>query len=1057
MKNRRSLIKTFLFSMVLIMFVTIFSVGYFWISYEYLMVAQEADKMRKEYIEDQKAMIRHEVERTINYIEHRKSRTEERLKESLKEMVSAAHSIATNIYNENKDIKSDDEIKKMIKDALRPVRYNQGRGYFFAGSMDGTEELYPVNPELEGKNLLNFQDAKGNYVIKEEIEIVKKEKQGFVKAYWRKPGDDRGMIYPKISFVKYFEPFDWSIGTGEYLDDVEKDIQKEVLERLIKIRFGKEGYIFGSTYTGDPLFTNGKITLNSQSVWNLTDPHGVKIIQEQRKAVENPEGGFVNYVWGKLTRSEPAPKVAYVKGVPDWQWMIGAGVYLDEIEDAIAQKRLELRERIKDHVLKIFSVLAVLLIIIYGIAKYISSRVKAGFDTFSLFFEKAATQAAKIEIRHLHFSEFELLAHSANRMVDDRIQAEEELRKSEARFRQLADAAWEAIVIHDKGGLLLANNQFFEMFGYEEDELYNNDLVSLVIDSESLDMVKERINADNLDTYEVKGIRKDGTRFPIEIRVKMMEYQGRMARVASARDITETRKAQESLRKSEEKFSTIFKYSPDSIGITTLHEGIILDCNDNFLDTFKYTREEVIGNSAYHLKIWADPDKRRFYVGELKDKGEVINYETEFQAKDGTIIPGLISARMIEIDGEACILAITRDMTVYKHAEKEKAELRERLSRSKKMEALGLLAGGVAHDLNNILSGIVSYPELILMNLPQDDKLRKPMETIRSSGMRAAAVVQDLVTVARGIASTRTVMNLNLIVKEYLSSPEFKELEFRYPAVIFKTALDPDLLNINCSPVHVRKSLMNLVVNAAEAVKEAGSVVISTENRYVENPVTGYDEVRRGEFAVMSVSDNGSGISSKDIERIFEPFYTKKVMGRSGTGLGLTVVWNTVQDHDGYINVNTGDKGTTFELYFPVTREKASEREKSLPLEDYMGKGEHILVVDDEEIQRDIASQLLTRLGYSAAAVSGGEAAVEYLKTHKADLIVLDMIMPGMNGRDTYQEIIKIHPRQKAVIASGFSETEEVKEAQRLGAGQYIRKPYTLEKIGTAIRDELRR
>ena len=172
--------------------------------------------------------------------------------------------------------------------------------------------------------------------------------------------------------------------------------------------------------------------------------------------------------------------------------------------------------------------------------------------------------------------------------------------------------------------------------------------------------------------------------------------------------------------------------------------------------------------------------------------------------------------------------------------------------------------------------------------------------------------------------------------------------------------------------------------------------------------------------------------------------------------MGLAVVWNTVQDHNGYINVNTSEKGTAFELYFPVTREEVAAEGKEVPLEDCLGHGEKILVVDDEERQREIASGILTRLGYNAETVSSGEEAIEYVKENPVDLIVLDMVMPkGINGRKTYEEIIKIRPGQKAIIASGFSETRDVKMAQSLGAGKYIKKPYTLGKVGLAVKEEL--
>jgi len=316
--------------------------------------------------------------------------------------------------------------------------------------------------------------------------------------------------------------------------------------------------------------------------------------------------------------------------------------------------------------------------------------------------------------------------------------------------------------------------------------------------------------------------------------------------------------------------------------------------------------------------------------------------------------------------------------------------------------------------------------------------------------------VADLLTVARGVATGKETFNLNALIGEYLGSVEHQKLETVCPSVTFRTQLDSELLNISCSSSHIRKALMNLIINASEAIEGAGMVTISTVNRYLDEPLKGYEDVHQGEYAVLSVSDEGSGISQENLERIFEPFYTKKIMGRSGTGLGLAVVWNTVQDHKGYINVKSSDKGTAFELYFPVTREEVATEEEKIPLEAYRGHGEKILVVDDEESQREIACGLLTKLGYNAEAVSSGEEAIEYLKGKSVDLIVLDMVMPkGINGRETYEEIIKIRPGQKAVIASGYAKTKHVDTAQRLGAGKYIKKPYTLQKIGVAVKEEL--
>jgi len=403
---------------------------------------------------------------------------------------------------------------------------------------------------------------------------------------------------------------------------------------------------------------------------------------------------------------------------------------------------------------------------------------------------------------------------------------------------------------------------------------------------------------------------------------------------------------------------------------------------------------------------------------------------------------------------------LKKEIQERQRTDKEKSELEERLARSQKMEALGLLAGGVAHDLNNVLSGIVSYPDLILMDLNEDDPLRKSIATIKNSGQKAAAIVQDLLTLARRGVTNTEVLNFNdNIIYEYLRSPEHEKLKTYYPHIHIDTHLETDLMNIKGSPVHLRKTLMNLVSNAAEAQPKDGKIAIYTRNQYIDSPVKGYDNVQEGDYIVLKIEDNGAGIAHEDLNKIFEPFYTKKIMGRSGTGLGMAVVWGTVQDHRGYIQVESAEgKGTTIELYFPITREGIKKEEVLVPVESYRGSGELILVVDDVKEQREIATHILTKLGYSVTSVSSGIEAIEYIKQNLVDMVVLDMIMdPGIDGLDTYKEIVKISSGQKAIIASGFAENERVKKAQRLGAGQYIKKPYTLEKIGLAIKHELSR
>ena len=387
----------------------------------------------------------------------------------------------------------------------------------------------------------------------------------------------------------------------------------------------------------------------------------------------------------------------------------------------------------------------------------------------------------------------------------------------------------------------------------------------------------------------------------------------------------------------------------------------------------------------------------------------------------------------------------------------ERQTLEEQLRRAQKMKAIGLMAGGVAHDLNNILSGIVNYPELMLIDLPDTSPLRRPLEAIRKSGIQAAEVVSDLLTVARGVAAVKVVVDPQSLIHEYLDSPEFFQLSIYNPHMLVKTEFSGNIAPISCSPVHVKKCLMNLVTNAAEAMNGQGTITITVANRIINGRDHDTALPPPGDYSVIMVKDNGPGIRPTDLKHIFEPFYTKKTMGRSGTGLGLAVVWNTMTDHDGAVTVTSDKNGTIFTLYFQSTKENYTIPRQAVDLGPMRGRGETILVVDDEEQQRDITAQLLNNLGYNTATAASGEEAIAILQKCKMDLVILDMIMsPGINGRETYERIIAMHPGQKAIISSGFSQNTEVKATQRLGAGGFICKPYTMEQLGKAVYDELR-
>ena len=639
--------------------------------------------------------------------------------------------------------------------------------------------------------------------------------------------------------------------------------------------------------------------------------------------------------------------------------------------------------------------------------------------------------------------------------ITEQKRSDRALRESEEKFKHLVKNSNDVFVIIDENAKEIFVSDSVEVItGFTPAEVMGHSGFEF-LHPDDLDHISKTLSK-LLETpggtirEEYRHRRKDGGWVYLEaIGTNYLHEPSVKGVVLNIRDITEHRQTEKRLLESEERFRSLVEASPQLVFLG--QNGKFIYGNPAGTRLLGYgDPSEIVGTQALMNIAPEFRDRVRKRMEKNESNMENVPEEIKMLKLNGDPIWVLSSSVSVKLNGKTTAIIVGQDIT-------EKKKMENELLQSQKMEAIGTLAGGVAHDLNNILGGLVSYPELLLLQLPEESPLRKSILTIQKSGEKAAAVVQDLLTLARRGVVVTEVVELNAVIAEYLKSPEHEKLQSYHPGVHLETHLEKDALNILGSSTHLSKTVMNLISNAAEAMPEGGKLTISTENRHVDTPIKGYDAVKEGDFVVLTISDTGTGIPPDDIEKIFEPFYTKKKMGRSGTGLGMAVVWGTVKDHNGYIHVqSTEGRGTTFTLYFPVTRKKFPEDESSLSVEAYSGNGESVLVVDDVEEQRQIASGMLEELGYSVVSVSSGEEAVKYLKTNKADVLLLDMIMdPGMDGLDTYKQILELHPGQKAIITSGFSETDRAKELQSLGAGAYIRKPFLMAKVGLAVKEEL--
>lgn len=452
-----------LVTMSLVVAGVVLVLGGFQIMQEYGRYRSKVDALWGQQIEARKKQLEVQVAEAISYIEFKKAQVRARVQGSLESRVLDAYGVASHLYEIGKGSHSAKELRTLVRETLRKQRFNNGRGYFFIFAMDGTVLLHAAQPELEQKNLLALQDTEGTFVIREMISLARSKGEGFVPYRWSKPGFPPDQEFEKISFIKYLPQLDCFIGAGEYLEDTEAEVKAEALERIEKMRFGGGEYVFVGQWDGVALTYPSK----GSNMLGVTDVNGVKIVEEAI-ALARKEGGFLWYVMPKLGEERNSLKLSYVRGVKDWQWYVGSGIYLDDLEAASVGARRQLRHEIVlivgQALLLVFASLLIGLLIVRKMA----GRIQQAFAAFETFFDKAAREKVEMETSGLHFAEFRSLAKAANQMLAKQRLMEEGLRKSEEKYRILIETTGTGFVKLDgEGRVLDANQEYVRLVGYQ--------------------------------------------------------------------------------------------------------------------------------------------------------------------------------------------------------------------------------------------------------------------------------------------------------------------------------------------------------------------------------------------------------------------------------------------------------------------------------------------------------------------------------------------------------------------------------------------------------------
>jgi two-component system cell cycle sensor histidine kinase/response regulator CckA len=515
-------------------------------------------------------------------------------------------------------------------------------------------------------------------------------------------------------------------------------------------------------------------------------------------------------------------------------------------------------------------------------------------------------------------------------------------------------------------------------------------------------------------------------------------------------DITERKQAEEKSRQSEEKFTEVFMMSPDMVAITRMEDGHIIDVNIGFEEMTGWQRSEVIGRTSLSLDFWVETAQRDLMVQELKAGREVVRYEISFRRKDGMLQTGVYSARSLILGGEKCLLFIMQNITEKKRLEEERRKLEQQLYKSQKMDAIGQLAGGVAHDFNNILTGIQGNVSLLQMEIAQEHPHYQRLNRIEEQVQRGANLTRQLLGFARGGKYDVRIISVNDLIRK--SAQFFLEARKEIEA---EMELQENLDTVEADAGQIEQVLINIYINAAQAMPGGGRLHIQTTNVQLEEE-SSMQGLRPGKYIKISITDSGTGMDQSILARIFEPFFTTKSR-EGGTGLGLAASYGIIRNHGGVINAySEPERGATFNIYLPASGDELEEFERDCQDAMISGRG-GILLIDDENMIRDVASEMLQLLGYTVYQAAGGKEAIDIYRADKdkIDLVILDMILPGMNGAQVLEKLKQIAPDVKVILSSGYSMQGEVQKVMESGCFGFIQKPYLFTELSRIIKQVL--
>ncbi len=892
------------------------------------------------------------------------------------------------------------------KDLARKVMLSQSigkTGYIFVWDISKAPSSIPlaVHPKIQGKDVAYVDFVQGGAALR----------NGYMEYIWKNPGEKKER--EKAMYLAHFEPWNWVICASSYKEEFTNLINiDDFSHQVLSYRFGDTGYSFILNSKGD-MIVHPQLTGN---YFDEKDAKGMMFI----KKICDMKNGRITYWWHNPGEQGTVERLAFFNYIPELDWIVASSGYVAEFYHPLTQiKKITL-------VALIITLLFVLPLISW-ISSHMTNRLKRLMDSFETGAKGDLTvrveSTAKDEIGQLakYFNflmeKLDLYSTSLKKEINERTEAEKQL----ATFKEFAENSGQ--------GLLMTNLQ--------GEITYANAALCIILD----EVKQEDVLGNNVMAYYSEQEQQKLKSSIIPIVFQQGQWLGEMTILSKKGKLTSTiqniffirdtakkplyianiitnisehERAERAIRESEEKYRGVVEES--LVGVYIIEDGLFKYANKQYCDISGYAYEELV-NTLDYLKLVhpEDQDKVRDHTNaRLRGESDSIAYQFRMIRKDGKEVMVKALASVSSHHGRPAIIGTLLDIS-------NEQALEQQLRQAHKMEAIGQLAGGVAHDFNNILTALMGYGNLLKMKMKEDDPSRLYVDQILTSSEKAASLTQNLLAFSRKQMIKLEPFELNAIIKDarrLLKRLLTEDIEL-------KLKLSEEDLTILTDITQMNQILLNLATNARDAMPQGGALTIET--KMVELGKDFYffhGKIESGKYIRISVSDTGHGMDDNTKEQIFNPFFTTKEVGK-GTGLGLSIVYGIVKQHSGLIDVQSNPgKGTTFHLYFPAASPRMVETRKIESIMEAPPNGkEVILVAEDNTEVRQLTKEVLEESGYTVLEARDGWDAIEKFTQNKdkINLVILDVVMPKKNGKEAYNEIRKIRDDVKALFTSGYT------------------------------------